>query len=75
MNQSPDDNFKVVEYLKADSQEPVMMVGDGLNDAGALSKSDVGISISSDVYQFSPASDAILAASSIESFESFIISI
>jgi P-type Cu+ transporter len=42
------------------------MVGDGLNDAGALSESDLAISIADDAFNFSPACDAILEADNFQ---------
>lgn len=56
--------FNKLEYISdlQKSGSHVMMVGDGLNDAGSLKQSNVGISISEDKNAFSPACDAILEA-------------
>ncbi len=58
-NLKPADKQKFVMELKKTGKN-VCMVGDGVNDSGALSASDFGISVADDIYQFTPASDAIL---------------
>ena len=58
-HQSPKDKLEYIEKLQK-SGAKVLMFGDGLNDAGALQQSNVGISVSDNVYQFSPACDGIL---------------
>lgn len=60
-HQSPNDKLEYIEKLQK-SGGKVLMFGDGLNDAGALQQSNVGISVSDNVYQFSPACDGILDA-------------
>ncbi len=70
-NQSPNDKLEYINKLKAQNRK-VLMIGDGLNDAGALNASDVGISIADDIYQFSPACDAILEASKFYRLQKFI---
>ena len=63
-NQSPLDKLGFIRRLQ-ESGQTVMMVGDGLNDAGALKQSDVGVAVVEKVGAFSPASDVILAASQV----------
>ncbi len=60
-NQSPHDKLNYVDGLKSAGKR-VLMVGDGLNDSGALAAADVGVALTEDIATFSPASDAILSA-------------
>ena len=64
-NQKPEDKLEYIEYHQNEGAN-VLMIGDGLNDAGALAQSNVGIAISENVNVFSPACDAILDASKFE---------
>jgi Cu+-exporting ATPase len=57
--QNPFDKIKYIESLQAKGAK-VLMMGDGLNDAGALIKSNAGIAVRNDTYMFTPKCDAIL---------------
>lgn len=59
--QSPKDKLDFIKNLQAKGNK-VMMIGDGLNDAGALKQSDTGLVISENTNNFTPACDAILDA-------------
>lgn len=58
-NQTPFDKRNFIKELQ-NNGEVIAMFGDGLNDAGALSQSDAGISIIENIGSFSPASDIII---------------
>jgi len=70
-NQKPEQKLEFIKALQ-DQGKNVMMVGDGLNDAGALAQSNVGISISENVNVFSPACDAILDAKEFKKLHYFL---
>lgn len=59
--QMPSDKLQFVQNQQALGNK-VMMIGDGLNDAGALRQSDVGVVLTESLNNFTPASDMILSA-------------
>lgn len=71
-NQRPTDKLEFIKELQA-SDKNVLMVGDGLNDAGALAQSNVGLAISEDINVFSPACDGILDATKFKNLNNYIL--
>jgi len=70
-NQKPEQKLAYIEQLQQNGKN-VMMIGDGLNDAGALAQSNVGLSISENVNVFSPACDGIMDASQFDKIGFFM---
>ena len=70
-NQKPEDKLSYIKSLQEKGNK-VLMIGDGLNDAGALAQSDVGISLSENINVFSPACDAILDAKKFKNIDTYL---
>ena len=69
--QSPMDKLDFIRGLQSNNHQ-VIMLGDGLNDAGALKKAEVGIAVADDVFSFSPVCDAILQAGRLAQLADFL---
>ncbi|WP_333694596.1 heavy metal translocating P-type ATPase [Flavobacterium sp.] len=70
-NQKPVQKLQYIEDLQKQGKN-VMMIGDGLNDSGALAQSNIGLSISENVNVFSPACDGILDATQFHNINFFM---
>jgi Cu+-exporting ATPase len=70
-HQKPEDKLQYIKYLQSKG-EKVMMIGDGLNDAGALKQSDIGIAVAEQTNNFTPSSDAIIEAKKLSGLTRFI---
>ena len=69
--QMPQDKVNYIQKMQ-DFGDRVAMIGDGLNDAVALRASQVGIAVTEDTNNFTPASDAILEAGNLFMLPAFI---
>jgi P-type Cu+ transporter len=70
-HQKPEDKLLYVQQLQRQG-EKVMMIGDGLNDAGALKQSDIGVAVTEQTNNFTPGSDAIIEAKQLSKLTKFI---
>ena len=70
-DQKPEDKLHFIKELQSGGSR-VMMIGDGLNDAGALRQSSVGIAVAEQTNNFTPASDAIIEAKQLPKLDRFI---
>lgn len=71
-NQKPEDKLKEVRELQRQGKK-VMMIGDGLNDAGAMAQSNIGIAVAEDINVFTPACDAIIDAKALSNLNKFFM--
>jgi Cu+-exporting ATPase len=67
----PKDKMKYIKGQQ-DTGSKILMVGDGLNDAGALLQSNVGIAVSGDINNFTPACDGIILGKNFDRIPAII---
>lgn len=70
-NQNPEDKLNYIQNLQNQNMK-VAMLGDGLNDAGALKQSNVGIAIADDSNSFTPSSDVIMNGEKVVSLDKYL---
>ena len=68
---SPHEKLSFILKLQAQGKK-VIMIGDGLNDAGALKQAEIGIAVTDDTLNFTPMSDGILSAEHLKDFPTFL---
>ncbi|WP_294222521.1 heavy metal translocating P-type ATPase metal-binding domain-containing protein [uncultured Chryseobacterium sp.] len=70
-NQNPEDKLNYIQNLQSQNMK-VAMLGDGLNDAGALKQSNVGIAIADDSNSFTPSSDVIMNGEKVVTLDRYL---